>query len=235
VWREIDSKYTCWLSDDTELVPGRLDLAVTILAKKPTTGMVGLKMKDTVGRGAQKDYGGALSTFGIVTCNHGVLPLNLLREVGYFNEDYKTYGIDPDLTASVLCAGKNVLLTKKVSVLHHRVVGNVEKRRRELDASKEIYLRKFRFLKNSSYLSSGWRRKIRELLWERMLSGLFAGSLRLGLTPRDQVNLLKGRFIHCLDPFLNLRNPYYLSQRIPEKLLLTESNPYRHLVGKRSG
>src|SRR4051812_26094489 len=36
VWRDIDSTYTCWLSDDTEIVPGSLDTALAILGADPT-------------------------------------------------------------------------------------------------------------------------------------------------------------------------------------------------------
>src|SRR5918992_3727026 len=49
VWRQIDSKYTCWLSDDTEVVGGSLELAVRILEERGEIGMVGLKMRDTKG------------------------------------------------------------------------------------------------------------------------------------------------------------------------------------------
>jgi glycosyltransferase involved in cell wall biosynthesis len=230
VWREINCKYTCWLSDDTELVPGGLDRAVAILDENPGIGMVGLKMIDTVGRGVHKGYGGAVSDFGIITCNHGVLPLRLLREAGYFNEDYHTYGIDPDLTASILCTGKTVVLTKKVNVLHHRVGGSIEKRKTAIEQSRQIYLQKFKFLRNSSYFSSGLHAKLRMWFWGLVLSHLAPGQTRFGLNRRDRVNLMTSRFIHVLDPLLNLHRPYYLSQRIPRKLLLTAVNPYKDLV-----
>ncbi|MDP3425947.1 MAG: glycosyltransferase, partial [Humidesulfovibrio sp.] len=87
VWRQADGDYTCWLSDDTELVPGALDLALEILQAEPKIGMVGLKTKDTMGPFVQEPYIGGISEFGIINCNHGVLPMSLLRDVGYFNED----------------------------------------------------------------------------------------------------------------------------------------------------
>ena len=235
VWQQVDSKYTCWLSDDTEVVPKSLDLAVEILEENPRIGMVGLKMVDTIGNGTKKGYGGAVSELGILTCNHAVLALSTLREVGYFNEEYHTYGIDPDLTASVLCAGKAVVLTKMVSVLHHRVSGNREKRRNELTNSKQVYLEKFKFLKNSSYLSNVWRKQVRTRVWKLLLLQLRADATRFGLTRRDQINLITGRFIHFLDPLVNTRRPYYLSQQLPRRLLCAEANPYRHLLKNKRG
>jgi glycosyltransferase involved in cell wall biosynthesis len=233
VWRQIESRYTGWLNDDTELVPGGLDLAVSLLENHKQIGMVGLKMVDTKGRGVFKGYGGAVSEYGIVNCNHGILPLRLLRAVNYFNEGYHSYGVDPDLTASVMCIGKTVVMTKRANILHHRVGGNVEKRKEQLGISKQIYHQKFKFLESSSFLSSGWRQDVRVHFWGRVLSDLQDGSTRLGLSHRDQVNLINGRFIHCLDPLMNILHPYYLAQQIPKKLLLSESNPYRDLVESR--
>ena len=151
-WRRIESRYTCWLSDDTELVEGSLDLAVRILEEKPSIGMVGLKMKDTEGARKDRAYLGGISKYGILNCNHGVLRTELLRSVGYFNEDYRSYTIDPDLTASVLSAGKAVVMTKQISVLHHRTWdqdGNFDDRaRREMGGidNPAIYSKKFRYL-----------------------------------------------------------------------------------------
>ena len=121
VWRQINCKYTVWLSDDTELTNNCLDCATKILETDSEIGMVGLKMKDTVGPGKNRAYMGALSEYKILNCNHGVISLDLLRSVGFFNEDYYSYNIDPDITASVLCTGKKVVMTKKISVLHHRI------------------------------------------------------------------------------------------------------------------
>jgi len=43
VWRHVETPYSCWLSDDTDLVPGSIDTAIEILDADPTIGMVGLK------------------------------------------------------------------------------------------------------------------------------------------------------------------------------------------------
>jgi len=238
VWRQIESKYTCWVNDDTELVPGSLDLAVDVLEKHPEIGMVGLKMKDTVGRGASQAYGGAVSEYGILNCNHGVLPTSLLRSVGYFNEDYRTYTIDPDLTASVLSAGKAVVLTKQVGVRHHRAMLGEEqqgKRKRELLSNSTIYREKFGFLEASSYLSFGWRRKIRKVFLDLLFFASSWKPERFGLGERDRINLQEGRFIRITDPLENMFRPYYMVQRIHRKFLFMHSNPYRHLVDQAGG
>lgn len=226
VWRQVDSKYTCWLNDDTELVPGSLDLAVDILEKHPKIGMVGLKMKDV---GNPKAYLGALSEYGILNCNHGVLPTKLLQPLGYFNEDYRSYGIDPDLTASVLCAGKAVVMTKQVSVLHYRAPTDQKKRREELDEYKNIYHQKFKFLVASTK-SHESQKKLRKLILTWLFRGAKGNSNRLGLNKRDRKVLLRGSFFSWTDVFVHLLREFYLVQRVPPELLRVDGNPYRHLL-----
>lgn len=235
VWRQIESQYTCWLSDDTEVENGSLDLAVDILEKHPGIGMVGLKMIDTMGPGAGKPYRGARSQYGILNCNHGVLSMSLLRSVGFFNEDYHSYTIDPDLVASVLCTGRSVVLTKRISVFHHRADAETdeyqERKKSQSSKNREIYDRKFKFLADSVYLTTGWQARLRQ----KMVKDLYFRSARisamLGLNIKDQYNLLGARFIQPTDPVTHFFHHYYMEQRIPRKLLLLPSNPYRHLVG----
>jgi GT2 family glycosyltransferase len=232
VWRQVESKYTCWLSDDTEITNGGLDLAVQLLEKDPEIGMVGLKTKDVVGPWTDLEYTGALSEYGILNCNHGVLSLELLRSVGYFNEDYKTYLIDPDLTASVLCAGKKVVMTKDVCVRHHREWADenwenkVQGTMNGIDHY-QIYLDKFAFVQTRTF-SERIRKWLGRLMALPFLGGVLMKSLRLN--SRDWLNLTQGRFISLLDAVQNRHNPYHNVQRIPASVLKRERNPYKHLL-----
>ncbi|OGP72664.1 MAG: hypothetical protein A2Y80_03105 [Deltaproteobacteria bacterium RBG_13_58_19] len=234
VWREVESKYTCWLSDDTELVDGSLDLAVEILEKHPEIGMVGLKTRDTQRTGVQLPYTGGISHYGILNCNHGVLPTALLRAAGYFNESYHSYLVDPDLTASVLCTGKLVAMTEPIGVLHHREYINDEnervRRKREAHKGVPVYLEKFQFLDVPPPLSF----QIRSLILRHLGRVLFANAprdmVRFGLNKRDWRNIAEGRFIKLTDPWNNRRERFHLVQKIPYRLLSLNTNPLRHLV-----
>jgi GT2 family glycosyltransferase len=234
VWRQVESKYTCWLSDDTEVVNCSLDLAVRILERHPGIGMVGLKMVDTVGKFAGKPYRGAVSKYGVVNCNHGVLSMSLLQSVGFFNEKYHSYTIDPDMTASVLSTGKSIVFTKSTAVLHHRVDADVieyqKGMKNHMDRNKVVYDQKFRFLEPSFYLVRGWREWIRN----KLIYGIYFRSPRtlkvFNLDKSDKYNLVKAHFIQPTDPLFNIYNRYHMRQRIPRKLLLLPTNPYRHLV-----
>jgi GT2 family glycosyltransferase len=234
VWRQVDSQYSCWLSDDTELVPGSLDRAVSILDAEPTVGMVGLKMKDTKGPGMREPYRGGLSEYGILNCNHGVLRTALARQVGFFNEAYRSYMIDPDLTASILCTGHRVVMTRAVAVLHHREWAEQEgdeKVARDMGGidNGAIYRRKFQFLERSRTVATRLRARAGHAAARVLFAGAGADARRLRLTRRDWVNLAGGRFISLLDPIVCAGRPYHLAQAIPPRLLDAVENPYRTL------
>jgi len=234
VWRHVDSTYTCWLSDDTEIVPGALDTAIAILDGDAAIGMVGLKMKDTKGPGRFEPYRGGVSEFGILNCNHGVFRTALGRQIGFFNEGYRSYMIDPDITASILATGHRVVMTREVAVLHHREWAEKEgdeKVARDMGGIDNfaIYRRKFAFLSPSNTLAARIRSRLVRYVWRVLFLGAGRDSRRFWLNRRDWINLAGGRFISLLDPFIHLGRPYHLAQSVPAALLDSPDNPYRHL------
>jgi GT2 family glycosyltransferase len=234
VWRRVQSTYTCWLSDDTEIAPGSLDTAIAILDRDPAIGMVGLKMKDTKGPGRFEPYRGGISEFGILNCNHGVFRTALGRQIGFFNEGYRSYMIDPDITASILSTGHKVVMTRDVAVLHHREWAEKEgdeKVARDMGGIDNfaIYRRKFGFLARSNTLRARLRARAVRYVWRMLFLGTGPGSRRLSLNRRDWINLAGGRFISLLDPLTHVGRPYHLTQSIPRSLLESADNPYRDL------
>lgn len=233
-WRQIDSMYTCWLSDDTYIRPGSLDLAIDILDSEPTIGMVGLKMRDTSGPWKSQAYMGAISQLGILNCNHGVLRTDLLRSIGFFNEDYRSYMIDPDLTASVLSTGRAVVMTKEIAVLHDRVwadAGNIDAKIQRDTAgidNHSIYEEKFRFLKSD--LTDQNNDLLSKMVRKVIFYSASPASKRFGLYRRDIEILVRGRFTHIFDLLRNFNRSYHLVQTIPDKLLESPDNPYLDLI-----
>lgn len=237
VWREVKSKYTCWLSDDTELTNSGLDLAVQILENEPEIGMVGLKTKDVIGPRVSIPYVGSLSEYRILNCNHGVMPTELARSVGFFNEDYPMYMIDPDLTASILCTGKKIVMTRAVCVFHRpawALVNKAEQKKKRLQGvdHSDIYRKKFTFLQKRSLLEQV-KRGVRFLLYALYAPWMTAFLMKwLGLNSRDWRNLTKARFINLFDPFKNRSKPYHNEQRIFRSILRRDGNRYRHLLDR---
>jgi GT2 family glycosyltransferase len=232
VWRHVASKYSCWLSDDTDVVVGSLDTAIAILESDAAIGMVGLKMRDTRGPGRHEPYRGGLSEYGILNCNHGVLRTELAQRVGFFNEAYRSYMIDPDLTASILCTGARVVMTREVAILHHREWAEREgdeKVAREMGGIDNfaIYRRKFSFLSSSATVAARVRDRVIRYMWRILFLGTSPDSKRLGLNRRDWMNLGGGRFISLLDPIVSAGRPFHLTQQIPSAFLDAAGNPYR--------
>ena len=160
----------------------------------------------------------------------------LLRAVGYFNESYRSYTIDPDLTASVLCAGKTVVFTKRVAVLHHREWveqegdDRVVRERGGID-NQSIYREKFKFLQASYGRLFRLRARLGYYLTYYVLFfHTDPSSLRLRLNIRDWLNLSGGRFVSLMDPVRSRKHPYHLVQKVPGQLLGVPDNPYRHLL-----
>lgn len=232
VFRTLESKYVCWLSDDNVVLPGMLDQAVSILRFNPGIGMVALKVKDVRGPLTEQEYLGGIWPSGILNCNQGMLPLQLLRKLGGLDEEFRDYGIDGDLTTRVLLEGYKVVFTKKIAIHHlrdHETKSWTDNdgRKQKMGRARELYRQKFEALITSQY--GGHYSKMEQenspqlraiLLWYGRAKkiGLSIQNLT-GLTERDWRNLIVARFVSKMDFLINIRKPYYLVQQLPNGLL----------------
>lgn len=225
VFRRVESKYVCWISDDNVLQPGALDDALETLERRPAVGMVALKVKDVLGPYTRLPYIGGISDARVLTCNQGVLRNDVFRRVGYFDEAFRNYGIDPDLTASVLRAGYEVVMTRRVAIHHYRdhdaLPGAIQKDERvaRLAAARELYAKKHATLVRAAR-SVPVARTAKYLLWLciRVLVFVTRRERFFGYSFRDWTNLLHCRWISILDFWRTRREPYYLVQRIDRTL-----------------
>jgi GT2 family glycosyltransferase len=180
VFKTITSKYTCWLSDDNVVRDGMLDLAVSVLEENQDIGMVALKTKDVIGPFRDADYIGGISSVGILNCNQGVIRSDVLRDVGYFSEEFRDYGIDADLTAKVLLKGWAVVYTRKLAIEHYREwMGNTDSedyqmRMERQQRSLQLYHERYRALAKFS-ISLALKRVIFQII---RLSARQAGRMK---------------------------------------------------------
>lgn len=233
VFGTLQTEYVCWLSDDNVVQDRAVDLAVEILDQENDIGMVALKTKDVTGHAKDEPYIGGIWSSGVLNCNQGLLRTALLQKLRGFDEQFRDYGIDADLTTQVLLAGYRVVFTKMVAIHHYRNTNDgawieAEGRRARGELAKAWYKNKYKDL--PAFPHGTWE-KIR---WEFRAKSLFlveglhrvartAGMLPqleslLGYNLRDFKNLFRGRFIACWDFLQNRRKPYYLGQRIPDNL-----------------
>lgn len=217
-----DTPYVCWVSDDNEIVNGGLDTAVRILESDHRIGMVGLKVRDKEGPFVKASYIGGISTLGILNVNQGVLPRAVLQSVGGFSEEFRDYGIDPDLTAKVLFLGFDVVYTREIAIHHYRnwSMDETSEEHKALKAklarALELYERNYASLKEPSATLD-----LKRKLWEaakKHLSNRFDLSLNshkliFGNVARDYYNALHARFINPFDPLLTRGKAYHLRQQ----------------------
>jgi GT2 family glycosyltransferase len=218
VFEIVTTPYVCWLSDDNEVIDGSLDRAVRILQADPAIGMVGLKVRDVIGPFANALYVGGLSCYGILNVNQGVLPTAVLRKVGYFNEAFRDYGIDPDLTARVLLQGHDIVYTRNVALLHYR--------NWETDPSspefQKMTERQLAYLERYRTTFADRLSRSPTLLAKRAFWHLVKRTLRLniddrthflGLYGRDWQNIICSRSMNLFAEVARRQQDYHLRQR----------------------
>lgn len=225
VFKTVTTPYVCWISDDNEIVNNGLDVAVDILESNRRIGMVGLKVKDLQGPFVKAPYIGGISAYGILNVNQGMLRSSVISEVGYFSEEFRDYGIDPDLTAKVLLAGWDIVYTRQIAIHHSRLweidksspeyAKMQERQRKYLSLYEETYGGRFGASKPYSMKLKVWR-EIQKALGKRYEPN--SEKPRFGLLPRDWQNIFGARYISLLDPLLHAGKPYYLRQRAPKNL-----------------
>ncbi len=225
LFRQVETPYVCWISDDNEVVNHGLDVGIDLLESHRAVGMVGLKVADMQGPFAKAPYIGGITAAGVLNINQGMLRTEVLREVGYFSELFGLYGIDADLTTKVLYAGHDVVMTRAIALQHYRDWADVStdagaKLKANQDRSLRIYKEKY-----ASCISDDPTWRLKKKLWDavraRLGKRLSLNSREpiFGAIPRDWFNVLQARYISPLDPWIHALSAYHLRQRIPRREL----------------
>ena len=227
IFRTLNSKYVCWLSDDNVPKPFIFDLAIGILEVKNDIGMIALKVKDVKGPFTNEPYIGGIHATGILNCNQGIIRNKLLKKIGYFDEAFKNYGIDPDLTARVLLSGSKVAYTKKLAIEHYRdhesetAAISQSERSNGINSAEIIYNTKYASLIKSTF-NQKLVASIKRILWflirkykRKLKKKKSSFELFLGKNMKDWLNLTHCRYISIFDFWKNRKKPYYLVQHIP--------------------
>jgi GT2 family glycosyltransferase len=228
VFRRLISEYVCWISDDNIVVPEELEKAVSTMESNPAIGMLSLKVKDIAGPFIGAPYIGGFWESGVLNVNQGLVRRSVLCDVDYFDEEFRDYGIDADLTTKILLAGHQVAYTKNVVIFHNRdyeqAPGAIDAAQRSprTKRAKELYRKKY----------AQEFRGVRRILPQRFGSVLllFYKSLQLvkraigrpspGLfhfNERDWHNVSNCPFMYKLDLWLNKDKDYYLVQKIHKR------------------
>lgn len=210
----VRTPYIGWISDDNVVRHNILDDAVKILDNSHDIGMLGLKVRDKTGAYAKHPYLGAVWASGILTVNQGVLRTNLLLQLGGFDEEFKDYGMDIDLTTRILLSGYKVAFTKHVAIHHyrdHETSNWIDKegRTKRIKKAQELYKARYSELvaargKTNFPLNA---KTLEKLKW------------KMGSIGRDLRNIVMAKYISHFDLLKTLNKKYYLVQSIPTSIL----------------
>lgn len=221
IFRTLDSDFVCWLSDDNVLVGDGLDRAVEALAADDRLGMVGLKVRDMRGPFADEPYIGGITSVGVLNMNQGVLPTSLLKALGGFDETFRDYGIDADLTTRVLLTGRTVALTRSVAVDHYRNWGEkASSSLAAIEARNAAYRSRYRQTYAPLFGTSvAWI--LGRAVWRIAMLCIpepAPEAARRAAFYRDCRNVLAGRFISLGREIADRRQPIHLRQKIPVRM-----------------
>lgn len=219
VFNMVDTSYVCWLSDDNEVVSNGLDLAVEILRKDTSIGMVGLKTMDVQGPFVGTPFIGGVSQAGILNVNQGVLPTGVLKKLGGFAEEFRDYGIDNALTADVLFAGYKVVYTTAVALHHFRnwnedpASENYQWLRERHANAKQLYEKRYG-AGISRPTAFYWFKNKASRMAKKLASRLLSKE-RIRSSPAVRICfiILTARYISLLDPIRTWGKDYHLVQK----------------------
>lgn len=193
-----------------------LDLAVQILAHNDLIGMMALKVKDVIHNPSDKPYIGSIYKTGVLNCNQGVIRSDVFKKIGYFDESFKNYGIDPDLTTKVLLSGYRVVYTKAVAIHHYRDHDTQEgaisrtERTRNRDQIHQKYDSKYAYLIDCDF-STTCKMQLKSFIWHCIKTMLKRGhhiETLIGKNRKDWKSVTHCRynsifdFYHHADKFL---------------------------------
>lgn len=229
VFRKLQSEYACWISDDNVVVPYELEKAVATMDKHPAIGMLSLKVKDIAGPHVSAPYIGGIWPTGILNVNQGLVRLTVLREVDYFDEEFRDYGIDADLTTKILLAGYQVAYTKNVVIFHNRDHENAPgaidaaERSPRIKRARELYIKKYSESFGPVRRTYSQRFGSTLLRFYRLMQKVkkLAGRPSPGMfrvNERDWHNVARCAYIEKLDFWNNRKNDHYLVQHIKRRV-----------------
>ena len=128
-------EYILWPADDFIAVPEVLIKACRLMDDRPSLGLVAPKM-------IEPGYGNLpgvefTPNFLVLSKTH-IFRTAVLREMGFFDENYRTYFIDDDSCLSVLQAGYAMIFTMEVGLIHYRVKDEIRQRNAAIQTTARV-------------------------------------------------------------------------------------------------
>lgn len=120
-------RYFMYASDDIELQPKAVRIAMNALDSSPTIGGAAMAYRNvSAAKPEWSEYGIDLTLGNQVLVNYGLINTALAKAVGGFNETYNFYCADGDLCLRLLQSGFRIVPCLEARVLHNNVLDRLK-------------------------------------------------------------------------------------------------------------
>ena len=138
------------MATDDFLVKADVIIQICELMKKDKKlGLIGPKLQETK-HGNLHNIHLPLKPYWILSPKIFLFRASILKEVGYFDETFRTYYIDIDFPISVLNLGYTIAVSRKVGLVHFRIHDE------DVNIAKKKNIEKLKDNKELNYLNKKW-------------------------------------------------------------------------------
>ncbi len=221
-------EYIFWSADDFILFPKVLIRACALMDKHKEIGLVAPKEQEPTFGNLP---GVELLDFLVLSKTH-IFRASVLREINYFDENFRTYCVDDDSCLDVLNLGYSIIFTREVGIIHNRI--RDEFRNYNLDIERDKHWQEVKYFRkkwatlNSKikrYASFSPARKYRSKILSPFLKAIYKWKLNRVLPKRSQSfilrlydQLLEACVVFPAKEYDYLKD-FYLAQKFPKEII----------------
>lgn len=225
-FRSAKMDYITSLNDDFVICPDVFVKACLLMDDNPSIALVSSKMLEPT----RSNYPNIVKEHGLVVYKSHIIRTKVFREIGFFDENFKTYQVDMDSYYSILKLGHTVISTREPAIIHKRIFDILRKDNKKIvekEQELEYYNQKWMgfFEEINNYLSSNLHLKHKyrlfSVLWDmsrfRLLHPLMKKQFKLYVDIYDW--LMQGCVVFKDERYDRLKD-FFLAQKIPKEILL---------------
>ena len=217
--------YIFTANDDFVIVPDVLIKCCKFMDREKQIGFVAPKIQEP-------RYGNlpgvTVKKYWILLSKIGIFRASVLKEINYFDENYRTYYVDDDNFLSVMKLGYTTIFSREVGVIHYRVRDeninearaiNQDDRRVAKD-HKHLIQKWFKLEENiEKYLNSYPSKKDRATFFTYICNKIYYSKSLAPIVPRWLYDWFLEKVIIFKDENYRNMNNFYLAQKYPKELI----------------
>ena len=223
-FKKAENEYVFWPCDDYIVIPNVLIKCCKLMDKNPEIGIVSPKFIEA----ARSNFPNVGSWQHIlVSSKTHVFRNSVLKQIDFFDENFKTYYVDVNSHLAVLDLGYVTLFTRDVGVIHNRIYDEIRKRnvpdKRTAQREFDYYRQKWKKLDTRFHTSTFKKNKAFQF-WR--LQNKLRGSRFMKFFMQQEhpfgIKLFDWTLQRCIvfeaKEYRHLKD-FYLAQKLPKEML----------------